>query len=420
MSYTPRRAAATQAPGVTSPTSMETESNLAAAPQGPPAATLRALVGAIAGISVMGLATGVTLPFVSLRLVQAGASATAIAVMAALPALGTIGMSFCLAALTRRLGAKSLLLGGIALSGVCVLILATPYAPIPWLLSRLGTGVSASILFGLGEARILEISSDGARGRWTGLYATSLTTCQFAGPTMLAALGTQTGLPLYVAAALHVVSGAFVIGSRWRDTAPPAPQAALTLRAFLRSSLPLASAVLFFAAFDSAVLSLLPVYGLKLGLATRLAILLATVVFLGDACLQIPIGWVADRFGRPIAHLGCALMTGVIAFALSAGAAATPALWPCLFLMGGTAGALYTLAIVRLGDRLRGTRLISANAFVGLLWGVGALCGPVAGSLAMAAVPPQGLMLFVGAGALGCLLLMLRRSRVDLEPARAP
>lgn len=399
---------------------METESNPAtAAPDAPGRATLRALVGAIAGISVMGLATGVTLPLVSLRLVEAHASATAIAVMAALPAVGTVGMSLCLARLSRRLGAKTLMVGAIALSGLCVLILATPYAPVPWLLSRLGTGVSASILFGLGEARILEISGDGARGRWTGLYATTLTACQFAGPTMIAALGTGSGLPLYVAAALHLVSGAFVAGSRWHDGAPRVPQAALTLRAFLRSSLALASAVLFFAMFDSAVLSLLPVYGLKLGLATRVAVLLATVVFLGDACLQVPIGWVADRFGRAIAHSACSLITGVTAIALAAGAAATPALWLCLFLMGGTAGALYTLAIVRLGDRLHGTRLLSANAFVGLLWGVGALCGPVAGSLAMAAVQPQGLMLFVAAGALGCLVLMLRGS-ADREPARAP
>ena len=400
---------------------METESNPGTAPGNSPGApTLRALVGAIAGISVMGLATGVTLPLVSLRLVQAGASATAIAVMAALPAVGTIGMSFGLAALSRRLGAKTLMVGAIVLSGLCVLILAMPYAPLPWLLSRLGTGVSASILFGVGEARILEISGDHSRGRWTGLYATTLTACQFAGPAMLAALGTASGLPLYVAAALHVVSGAFVVGSRWRDTGSPVPQAVLTLGAFLRSSLPLASAVLFFAMFDSAILSLLPVYGLKVGLTTRLAILLVTVVFLGDSCLQIPIGWVADRFGRPVAHLACALVTALAAFALAAGAAANSALWACLFIMGGTAGALYTLAIVRLGDRLRGTRLISANAFVGMLWGVGALCGPLVGSLSMAAVQPQGLMLFVGAGAFGCLLLMLRRGRADLEPAPSP
>jgi MFS family permease len=377
----------------------------------PGAATLRALAGAIAGISVMGLATGVTLPLVSLRLVQAGASATAIAVMAAVPALGTIGMSLCLASFTRRLGAKTLMVSAIVLSGVCVLILALPYAPLPWLFSRLGTGVSASILFGVGEARILEVSGDHARGRWTGLYATALTACQFAGPAMLAALGAASALPLLVAAALHVVSGACVLGSRWPDSTAAVSEPALTLRTFLHSSLPLASAVLFFAMFDSAALSLLPVYGLKLGLATRLAILLVSVVFLGDACLQIPIGWAADRFGRPVTHLACALVTAVTALALFAGAAATAALWPCLFLMGGTAGALYTLAIVRLGDRLRGTRLISANAFVGMLWGVGALCGPVAGSLAMHAVQPQGLMLFVAAGAAGCLLLMLRPER---------
>jgi MFS family permease len=383
----------------------------------PQSSAFRALIGAIASISVVGLASGLTLPLVSLRLVQAGASATAIAAMAALPAVGTIGMSFLLAPLTRRLGAKTLLIGAIVLSGVSVMALATPYAPVPWLLSRLGTGISASILFGLGEARILEISSDGARGRWTGLYAPTLTLCQFAGPTMLAVLGLQSRLPLLIAAALHVVSIAFLIGTRWRSLAQP-PEPALTLSQFVRHSLPLASAVLFFAMFDSAVLSLLPLYGLKLGLTTRLAILLATVVFLGDACLQIPIGWAADRFGRRATHLSCALLTAIVAAGLSLGGSGHATIWPALFLMGGTAGALYTLSIVRIGDAFRGARLISANAFVGTLWGLGALSGPVLASLAMAAVNPQGLMLFVAAGGFVCLLLMLKRRSIG--DARAP
>jgi MFS family permease len=399
------------------------EQQSADAPVQVPGATassaLRALIGAIASISVMGLASGLTLPLVSLRLLQAGASATAIAVMAALPAVGTIGMSFLLAALTRRLGAKTLLIGGIVLSCVSVLVLATPYAPVPWVLSRLGTGISASILFGLGEARILEVSGDSARGRWTGVYATTLTACQFAGPTLLAALGTQSLLPLWIAAALHVVSITFLIGTRWR-AAPALQEPVLALREFVANSLPLASAVLFFAMFDSAVLSLLPVYGLRLGLATRLAILLATVVFLGDACLQIPIGWAADRFGRAGTHRLCALLTALLALALSLGLAAHAALWLCLFLMGGTAGALYTLAIVRIGDRFRGTRLIAANAFVGMLWGLGSLCGPVLASVAMAAVNPQGLMLFVGAGAAACLLLMLRGGPPERALLRLP
>jgi MFS family permease len=222
---------------------------------------------------------------------------------------------------------------------------------------------------------------------------------------LLAALGPYSGAPIAIAAALHAVSIILILCTGWR-TPMLVRGKSLTLSDFIRHSLPLATAVLFFSMFDSTVLSLLPVYGLKIGLITRLAILMVTVVLLGDACLQVPLGWAADRFGRRRVHAVCAVMTGVTALALPLGTVTTAAMWPCLFLMGGAAGALYTLAIVRIGDGFSGAQLISANAFVGLLWGVGSLTGPLLGSLSMTALKPQGLMLFVAAGAFVCLLSM--------------
>jgi MFS family permease len=211
-----------------------------------------------------------------------------------------------------------------------------------------------------------------------------------------------------IAAALHGVSIALLARTRWSSPVR-GNEPLLSLAQFIRHSLPLAAAVLFFAMFDSTMLSLLPVYGLKIGFLTSVALLMVTVVFLGDACLQIPIGWAADRFGRPVVHSGCALLTGLVALALP-GLVGAAAMWPCLFLLGGAAGGVYTLAIVRIGDRFGGGRLISANAFVGLLWGAGSLSGPLLGGLAMAALKPHGLMLLVAAGALACLVLMSHRT----------
>src|SRR5580658_8839246 len=113
-------------------------------------AMLGPLMTAIGSVSVMGLASGLTLPLVSLRLLQAGASAASIAAMAALPAVGTIGVSLCLARLTRLLGSKALLIGAMLLSCASLLVLATPFAVFPWALSRLLMGVSTGILFALG------------------------------------------------------------------------------------------------------------------------------------------------------------------------------------------------------------------------------------------------------------------------------
>ncbi|MBS0378505.1 MAG: MFS transporter [Proteobacteria bacterium] len=376
-------------------------------PDRPASGSTRALIEAIATISVMGLATGLTLPLVSLRLLEAGASPGLIAVLAALPALGTIATSFVLDRLTQRFGARRLLLAGVLLSLGSILVLTTPYALVPWALSRVALGVSAGILFALGEARILETSSAAARGRWTGLYATTLTACQFAGPALLAVLGTHARAPIVAAVVLHLASCALLARSDWRANLH-AEEGALPPRVFLRHCLPLAAAVLYFAMFDSTALALLPLYGLGLGLAAKAAVLSVSVVFLGDSCLQIPLGWAADRFGRASVHLTCALVCAGGAIALAFGLARTPALWPMLFLIGGTAGALYTLAIVRIGDRFRGRPLIAANAYVGTLWGAGSLSGPLLATAAMQAAPPQGLMLFIGAGAAVCAALMAR------------
>jgi MFS family permease len=376
-------------------------------------AMLGPLMTAIGSVSVMGLASGLTLPLVSLRLLQAGASAAAIAAMAALPAVGTIGVSLCLSRLTRLCGSKALLIGAMLLSCASLLVLASPYAVLPWALSRLLMGVSTGILFSLGEARILEVSGEATRGRWTGVYAMTLTACQFAGPALLAALGTSTLAPIVIAAALHVLAIVLLFLTGWRSVLFDTERS-LGLVEFLRNSTPLAVAVLFFAMFDSAMLSLLPVYGLKIGLATSLAVLMVSVLFLGDACLQVPLGWAADRFGRTRVHAACGWVAVLVALALPLGLVSSPAMWGALFLIGGAAGGLYTLAIVRIGDRFRGTALISANAFVGILWGVGGLLGPVLGSASMAALNPQGLMLFVAAGALAFLLSALKRRPREL------
>ena len=370
----------------------------------------RALVTAIGSICVVGLATGLTLPLVSLRLTQAGAVPATIAAMAALPAVGTIGVSFCLSGLTRALGSRMLLIGAMTLSCASVLVLASPYAPMLWMLSRLAMGVSTGILFALGEARVLEVSAGSSRGRWTAVYAMTLTACQFAGPALLAAAGPDALTPIVITALMHLIAIALLIRTGWHSTLSE-DEESLSLREFLCDSLPLAVAVLFFAMFDSAVLSLLPIYGLKIGLTARLAVLTVTVVFLGDSCLQLPLGWAADRLARSGAHAACGLLTGVMALALAFGLFSTPAMWLALFVMGGAAGGTYTLALVRIGDRFSGARLISANAYVGLLWGAGGLAGPLLGGAAMQAINPRGLMLFVAAGAFAFLVSMLYRGR---------
>lgn len=47
-----------------------------------------------------------------------------------------------------------------------------------------------------------------------------------------------------------------------------------------------------------------------------------------------------------------------------------------LFIWGAFAGSVYTLGLVRVGDYFEGADLVSANACIGLVWGLGGLFAP--------------------------------------------
>jgi hypothetical protein len=51
-------------------------------------------------------------------------------------------------------------------------------------------------------------------------------------------------------------------------------------------------------------------------------------------------------------------------------------LWPLLFIWGGAAFGVYTVALTGLGDRYSGAMLLTGSAAFGLMWGVGGIIGP--------------------------------------------
>jgi hypothetical protein len=67
----------------------------------------------------------------------------------------------------------------------------------------------------------------------------------------------------------------------------------------------------------------------------------------------------------------------VAAFVLPGLAGETWRLWSMLFVWGGLAAGLYTVALIELGARYSGATLVSATAAVVTAYGVGALVGPL-------------------------------------------
>ena len=133
-------------------------------------------------------------------------------------------------------------------------------------------------------------------------------------------------------------------------------------------------AIFAFAVFDAAVLSFLPVYGVKKGLDRDTAALLLTVLVWGNVVLQPPIGWLADRFRKRIVMIGCALVSAVFTPLLPV-SFGTPWMWVVLIIIGTAPAGLYSVALAEIGERFSGPDLVAGTSALSTMWGLGALIG---------------------------------------------
>jgi hypothetical protein len=62
-----------------------------------------------------------------------------------------------------------------------------------------------------------------------------------------------------------------------------------------------------------------------------------------------------------------------------------------LLVMGAVGYGVYTMALVELGGRFKGSLLVTGNAAFALLWGVGGIVGPPGAGALMQAIGPFGL-----------------------------
>ena len=357
---------------------------------------------------IVGLSLGVSLPLVSLRLESWGYGQFAIGVMAAMPAFGILLGSRLTGPLAGWLGVPRTLFCSLLACALSLIVLALlPFYPV-WLLMRLLIGTTLCVVFVLGESWINQLVEDRLRGRLVAVYGTGFALSQLSGPLLLAGLGTTDDRGFWVAVALLLGGSLMMLG---QSGAPKIDRHGVSGRGvgqFCREQPTIAWAVVLFAAFEAMVLTLMPVYMLREGFDQQRALLMVSIVVVGDALLQLPIGLLADRMSRTRLLLGCGVILLLSSLALPV-FLHTALVWPLLLLFGASAGGLYTLSLIMVGQHYRDAALVKANAHMALLWGLGCLLGPLSTGAASQWLSGHALPLLMALGAAGFVVMALRR-----------
>ena len=368
-------------------------------------------------VAVLGLGLGSTLPLTALVLNARGVGPDVVGWMVAASALGGIAGTLGAPAATLRFGRRPVMLGCVALAAASVMPLQFVTSLWGWTALRLLFGVSMAPLFVLGEAWINALPSDAVRGRVVAIYTTSFTVCQVMGPLLTNAL---SHFPHGV---FLICGGVFLLGApgialarddkgvvkdHTKDGLQSDKDATASWLTIARRAPAIIAGAAFFAAFDTIVLSFLPLVALNDGLGQFRALTAAAVVMAGDATLQFAGGALADRFGRARVHIICGILMCVL-LPLLPMMLRVPVLWAVyLYVLGGVAGAVYTLSLVASGDYFSGAALLRASGLIALTWNVAGTMGPIATGVAMRLVGNSGVAAVLWLLAAGFCIVLVR------------
>ena len=320
-------------------------------------------------------------PLLLLLLKKADVSTTVAGLFAATTWLGIFIITPFASVVTHRLGRRTTMwLASTLPMAAAIGFLLTDVLWV-WFALELMAGVAGGLRWVLAEAFIAEFAPPGQTGRYIGAYATMVGLTFVIGPALLAWVGPDNAQALWLVIAL------LAIGLAWTALIPPLPPdpdhhtAGIGLHGLL--SAVRAHPVIMLAGFlggffELGLASILPLYGLTVGLGASAAALLVSVSGLGGTLAALPAGMLADRFESPIQ--GRRTMMTVCAALIFLATCASPwvvqhqgVIWPMVAIWGAAGGALYTLAMIDIGAREKGMTLVNATAVLVLTYTLGGL-----------------------------------------------
>ena len=353
---------------------------------------LLALAALIGCLSTYGITISLFTPLLSLILESRGASATLIGALAMAGPVGVMLGSFVIPRFMRQIEGRKLLLAGVVIEIVLIVALMSTDSVFAWFVIRFLGGLTGVVLFVVTETWMIEITPEPHRGRVMGLYNTTLALSFALGPLILSMTGVEGKTPFVAGIILMALAGLpLLFAGTYRPSSAEEPGFGIV--SFIRVA-PLLALACFVVAFkDLAGVSLLPVYGLRVGLDESSAVLMLFFASIGGALLQLPIGWAADYFDARKVLVVCAFV-GVFGALIWPFVVGVPVLlWITLFLWWGFFAGAYTVAMILAGQWFKGVELATAMAAFGVYWGMGAFAGPLIGGVSMDLWNPHGLAL---------------------------
>jgi MFS family permease len=349
----------------------------------------------LSGTAILLLGAGLLTILLPVRATLEGFSTLAVGLITASYYTGFVAGCLLAPHLVRRVGHIRTFAAFAATAASAALLLGLYVSPPTWIGFRAVVGFCLAGLYMVIESWLNERSTNETRGRIFAAYMFVNLSAITAGQFGLAA-GDPAADRLFAFAAIGI--GFALVPVALTGASAPAPLAQVQLRlGHLYRLSPVGMVGCLFAGLATgAFWGLAPVFATARGLSAGEVALFMGLAIIGGALGQWPLGRISDRADRR--HVIIAACLG--AAGASAALAALPASpghadLALAFVAGAFMFSVYSLSVAHANDFIPADQFVEASSGLLLVFGIGAIVGPLLGSAAMAFIGNFGVFAYI-------------------------
>ncbi|MFC3606525.1 MFS transporter [Stutzerimonas tarimensis] len=355
--------------------------------------SLLAPIGSLlGGVALLLLGHGLLNTLLTLRGIAEGYSTGLIGLMMSGYFLGYLLGTWTASPLIRRVGYIRAFAFCAALAAVATLLHVLIINPWVWMLLRILYGVALVTLYMVVESWLNATVSGNKRGQVFAVYMI-VNLGALAIAQQLLRLDSPETFTLFALAGIFICAALMPI-TLTRQVQPTLPEVPATdlLQLARIAPLPLAASGMSGLSL-SAFWGLGPVYASQIGFDATGIGLMMSLTIVGGAVLQWPIGRFSDSHDRRLVMLWIVMLSAILAGVISLLAAGGLQL-ALMFIWGGLAFSIYSVAVAQMVDQLHPDEILSGSSGLLLVNGVGAAIGPLLAGGLMSLAGPRALPLY--------------------------
>jgi MFS family permease len=299
-----------------------------------------------------------------------------------------------------------------ALAGSAFLVHALIVSPVVWLVLRALVGCCFAGLYMSVESWLNDRASRENRGRLLSAYMVVTWLSVVAGKMLYGVLD-PAGLAPFAVVSIGISLAVIPVALTSASAPEPTPEVRLRIRELYRLSPVALVGCLGIGATNGAFWTMAPLYAELRGLTPLQIGTFMSAAVIGGAFAQWPLGLWSDRVDRRRVTAGVCAVAGIAGLLLALPPAAESGrLEPvAAFVFGASALPLYSLFIAHANDSATSEVFVSVSSGLLMMFGLGAIAGPLAASAVMHAFGRGG-GIFAFTASVHCLLAIYTLARI--------